>query len=92
MLTAAELAAHFRTSERTVARLVKDGCPSLLVRGRRVYDLARVTTWLEERDRCQQEKTPRADGTQKHASAVAEFTAACRKVQLRVMPNASRQS
>jgi len=29
MLTPAELAAHFRTSERTVARMVADGCPSI---------------------------------------------------------------
>jgi excisionase family DNA binding protein len=45
MLTPAELAAHLRTSERTVARMVRDGCPSMLVGSRRRFDLAAVLAW-----------------------------------------------
>jgi hypothetical protein len=92
MMTPAELAAHFRTSERTVARMVIDGCPSILVRSRRRFDLAAVTAWMQERASCQSEKTPKADGTPKHASIVAAFTDSCRKVQVRAMPSASKPS
>lgn len=31
VLTPAELAAHLRTSERTVSRMVAEGCPSMMV-------------------------------------------------------------
>lgn len=90
--TPAELAAHLRTSERTVARMVADGCPSMLVGRRRRFDLAAVTAWISEQAACQSAKTPKADGTPKRASNVADFTVACRQVQVRVMPSASRQS
>lgn len=93
MLTPAELAAHFRTSERTVARMVLDGCPSILVGRRRRFDLAAVTAWMTERaSTCPSDKTPKADGMPKSALTVAAFTDACRKVQVRAMPNLSRQS
>ena len=91
MLTPAELAAHCRTSERTVARMVADGCPSMMVGKRRRFDLAAVTRWMESRA-CQSAKTPLAVGTQRLASAAGAFTDACRNVQLRAMPSASRQS
>lgn len=88
-LTPAELAAHFRVSERTVARMVDEGCPSMLVGRRRRFDLADVRAWMEQRAaECRSEKTPTGDGTPKHASAAADFTAAYRKAQLRVMPSA----
>lgn len=70
MLTPAELAAHLRTSERTVSRMVIDGCPSMLVGRRRRFDLAAVTTWITERAACQSEKTPQAAGMQRHLSAI----------------------
>jgi excisionase family DNA binding protein len=93
MLTPAELAAHLRTSERTVSRMVLEGCPSMLVGRRRRFELATVTAWLTERAAsCPSAKTPPAAGTLKHASAVADYTAGCRQVQLRVMPSASRPS
>jgi excisionase family DNA binding protein len=93
MLTPAELAAHLRVSERTVARMVADGCPSMLVGSRRRFDLAAVTAWTQHRaQQCPSDKTPTAVGMPKLASAVNAFTAASRKVQLRVMPNASKQS
>lgn len=91
-LTPAELAAHLRVSERTVARMVLDGCPSMLVGSRRRFDLAAVISWTTERSACPPAKTPMAVGTQRLASAVADFTAASRKVQLRVMPSASKPS
>jgi excisionase family DNA binding protein len=91
MLTPAELAAHLRTSERTVARMILDGCPSMLVGSRRRFDLPAVTRWIQERaTSCPPDKTIKAVGTPKHASAVAAFTADCRKVQLRVMPSESQ--
>ena len=93
MLTPAELAAHLRTSERTVARMVADGCPSMMVGRRRRFDLAAVLRWSEERARaCPQEKTAPDAGTSRSASAVDAFTAACRRVQVRVTPSASRPS
>jgi excisionase family DNA binding protein len=91
MLTPAELAAHLRTSERTVARMIVDGCPSMLVGSRRRFDLPAVTRWIQERATpCPPDKTTKAAGTLKPASAEAAFTAACRKVQLRVTPSASQ--
>lgn len=90
ILTPAELAAHLRTSERTVARMVAEGCPSMLVGRRRRFELAAVTAWITERATppCPSAKTPQADGTPRRASGIADFTAACRQVQLRVMPSA----
>lgn len=91
MLTPAELAAALRVSERTVSRMVIDGCPSMLVGSRRRFDLVAVTTWTQQRA-CQPAKTPKATGTPKRASAENAFTDVSRKVHLRVMPGASRQS
>ena len=91
-MTPAELAAHLRCSERTVARMVLEGCPSMLVGCRRRFDLAAVLAWTTDRAQCPPEKTPKAAGTQRLASAVAAFTDASRRVQLRVMPGASKQS
>lgn len=91
MLTPAELAAALRISERTVARMVAEGCPSMLARSRRRFDLAAVTAWMQERaPTCQPEKTPMVAGTQRYASVVNAFTDASRKVHLRVMPRTSK--
>lgn len=87
MLTPAELAAHCRCSERTIARMVDDGCPSMLVGKRRRFDLAAVTAWMQERSACPTDKMQTAAGTRRLVSAVADFTAACRQVQLRVTPS-----
>lgn len=88
-LTPAELAAHFRVSERTIARMVDEGCPSMLVGARRRFDLAAVTQWTAARGaQCQSAKTSKADGMRKHALAAADFTAAYRRAQLRVTPSA----
>jgi excisionase family DNA binding protein len=90
MLTPAELAAELRTSERTIARMVADGCPSLLVGSRRRFDKAAVVAWAQERAACQPVKTVQAAGMQKPALAGAAFIADCRRVQLRVMPSESQ--
>jgi excisionase family DNA binding protein len=92
LLTPAELAAYLRSSERTVARMVLDGCPSILVGRRRRFDLAAVMDWTGEQASCRSEKTPMAVGTQRLASAVAAFTAASRQVQVRAMPSCSKLS
>lgn len=92
LLTPAELAARLRVSERTVSRMVADGCPSILVGARRRFDMAAVTRWTEQRAReaCPSEKTKPATGTQKPASIAGAFTDACRRVQVRVTPSGSR--
>lgn len=75
MMTPAELAAELRTSERTISRMVIDGCPSMLVGRRRRFDLAAVTAWITERAApCPSAKTLMAAGTPRSASNVA----ACR--------------
>lgn len=91
MLTPAELAAHLRTSERTIARMVIDGCPSMLVGRRRRFDLPTVTAWLTERAAsCPSTPRPKAVSTSTSASSVAAFTESFRRVQLRVMPSTSK--
>ncbi|HOW47353.1 MAG TPA: helix-turn-helix domain-containing protein [Rubrivivax sp.] len=94
LLTPAELAAHLRVSERTVARMTTEGCPSLLVGRRRRYDLAAVTAWMQSRAEttCPTTSTTEAATRSPSASSVAAFTAACRRVQLRVMPSGSKPS
>ena len=92
MLTPAELAAHLRVSERTVARMVLDGCPSMLVGSRRRFELAPVTAWITERAACPPEKTLKDAGTRRLASAANAFTDVSRRAHLRVMPGASKRS
>ena len=93
LMTPAELAAHLRTSERTVARMVLDGCPSILVGRRRRFELAAVMEWTgEQAQSCRSGRTLLAAGTPRLASAVAAYTDAYRKVQLRAMPSESRLS
>lgn len=97
LLTPSELAAHLRTSERTVQRLVADGCPSMLLRRQRRFALPTVLAWMASRadlgaTECRSDATPMAAGTPRLASSVADYTAACRRVQLRATPSASRQS
>jgi excisionase family DNA binding protein len=91
-MTPAELAAYLRCSERTISRMVADGCPSMLVGSRRRFDLAAVIRWTEERAACPPEKTTPAAGTSKSASIADAFTAGYRRAQLRVMPSTSRPS
>lgn len=93
VLTPAELAAHLRVSERTVSRMVAEGCPCMLAGRRPRFDLSRVTLWMEEQaSKCRSEKTHKAAGMQKHAYSADAFTDACRRVQVRAMPSALKPS
>lgn len=49
-LTPDELAAHYKVSTRTVARLTAEGMPSHLIRGRRRYDQAETDAWTRGRE------------------------------------------
>jgi excisionase family DNA binding protein len=91
LLTPAELAAQLRIGERTVARMVADGCPSQLVGRRRRFDLADVLAWNQSRE-CPSVKTPKVAGTPRPALPESVFTDASRQVHLRVMPGASKRS
>lgn len=91
MLTPAELAAHLRCSERTVARMVRDGCPSMLVGKRRRFDLAAVTRWIEaQAAACPSSHSRPERGTLLSASTASAFIDASRRVHLRVTPSSSK--
>lgn len=88
MLTPAELAAAFKVSERTVARMVLDGCPSMLVGSRRRFDLAAVTAWCTARaETVHQVKEVPVTSSRQTSATVNAFTDASRSVRLRVMPS-----
>jgi phage terminase Nu1 subunit (DNA packaging protein) len=88
MLTPAELAAAFKVSERTVSRMVIDGCPSMLVGSRRRFDLAVVTAWCTARAEAgPQVKALPVTRSRQASAAVSAFTDASRSVRLRVMPS-----
>lgn len=86
-LTRQQLCAELQISESTVRRLEKDGLPCTPVgrRGKR-YDLLECKAWLR-RSQCQPGLTAKADVTSASWSGASEFTARCRKAQLRVMPS-----
>ncbi len=89
LLTPAQLAAHLNTSERTVARMILDGCPSMLIGRRRRFDLSTVLAWAVERS-CRPVRILMDVGTPKRVSADVAFTDACRRVQVRVTPRLSK--
>jgi excisionase family DNA binding protein len=91
LLTPAQLAAYLNTSERTIARMLIDGCPSLLVGCRRRFDIADVTAWTLEQS-CRRAKMKMDDGMPRRALVDAAFTDACRRVQVRVTPSLSKRS
>lgn len=86
-LTRQQLCAALGISESTVRRLELLGLPFTPVglRAKR-YDLGECKHWLRE-NQCQSGQTRPAAVTSGSWSPAAEFTAACRKVQLRVMPS-----
>lgn len=86
-LTRQQLCAELAISESTVRRLELEGLPYTPVgsRGKR-YDLAEVKGWLRKHQ-CQSGSTRTAAATSASWSGVNEFTARCRKAQLRVMPS-----
>lgn len=89
-LTRQQLCAELQISESTVRRLELEGFPFTQAgngsRGKR-YDLAECKAWLRRRQ-CQPGSTKqRAGVTSASWSKADEFTALCRKAQLRVMPS-----
>jgi excisionase family DNA binding protein len=91
MMTPAELAAHLRVSERTIARMVTDGCPSILVGARRRFELAAVKEWAAQRAKeCQSSNSRQVRGISLSASTVSALIADSRRVQLRVRPGNSK--
>lgn len=82
-----QLCAALNISESTVRRMELDGLPytPIGIRGKR-YNLDEVKKWLREA-RCQFGLTSRDASMSAFRSMGGEFTAACRKVQLRVQPS-----
>jgi hypothetical protein len=85
-ITRQQLCAALGISESTVRRLELDGLPYTPV-GRRAkrYNLAEVKGWL--RANCRSGLTKTGGCTSASWPAGAEFTAACRRVHLRVLPS-----
>lgn len=86
-ITRQQLCAELAISESTVRRLEIAGLPFTPVgaRGKR-YDLAECKLWLRE-NQCQLGSTKTDAGTSGSWSGASEFTALCRRAQLRVMPS-----
>ena len=92
-MTAAELAAALRISERQVQRHAAAGMPFQPVGSRRkLYSLAECQAWLREHFKCQSRDSRTGAGTLLSASTANEYIAASRRMQLRVMPSALKQS
>jgi excisionase family DNA binding protein len=85
-MTLTQLAADLKVSERTVYRLLGDGCPHLRVRKQIRFDPIRVREWME----CRYEKTKPVTGTSRFATNVSGFTNAFQRVRLRTMPSGSK--
>lgn len=86
-VTRQQLCAELSISESTVYRLEQEGLPytPVGIRGKR-YNVAEVKTWLREHQPCPSGTTRKANSMRQSWSAANDFTDACRKVQLRVMP------
>jgi hypothetical protein len=91
-LTRQQLCAKLAISESTVRRLELDGLPFTPIgaRGKR-YDLEEVKRWLRGHQ-CQSGPTKKEPSTSALWLAGRAFTDACRKVQVRGMPNSLKQS
>ena len=86
-LTRQQLCAALGISESTVRRLELLGLPCTPIGSRsKRYNLPEVKQWLRE-NQCQSGQTHKVDFELASWSKAGEFTAACRKVQLRVMPS-----
>lgn len=87
-LTRQQLCAALNISESTVRRLELAGLPYTPagIRTKR-YDLAEVKSWLRENQGCLSGQTRKGASMSAFKSAGEGFTAACRRVHLRVMPS-----
>jgi hypothetical protein len=93
MLTTEQLAASLSISARQVKRLQAAGLPMLRVGARAVrYDEAACRAWLaghgEHVAACLSTAAPLGAMKSLSASVASDFTAACRRAQLRVTPSA----
>ena len=87
MLTIEQLATALSHSTRHMQRLQAEGMPYLQTgKGSKRYDLPTVKAWLQEHYACQSNQRKVAGGMSLSASTINEYTAGCRKVQLRVRP------
>jgi hypothetical protein len=86
-LTRQQLCAELGISESTVRRLEIGGLPytPVGIRAKR-YNLAEVKAWLRG-NQCQYGPTKPAASTSGSWSTGSEFTDACRRLHLRVMPS-----
>lgn len=93
LLTAAQLAARWQVSTRQVERYAAAGMPTVPVgvRARR-YDAPACESWLRENHACLSTRPQPAATRSLSASAVAAFTDACRRAQVRVKPSALKPS
>ena len=86
-LTRQQLCAALGISESTVRRLELLGLPCTPVGSRaKRYNLPEVKQWLRE-NQCQSGRTKREEFALQSWPKASEFTDACRKVHLRVMPS-----
>lgn len=93
-LTRAQLAATLGVSDSTVGRWQAAGLPYTPIgaRGKR-YNLEECRAWLREQYQpCQAGSTNKGGATSASWSPANAFTESFRRVQLRVMPSASRAS
>lgn len=92
-LTRQQLCAELAISESTVMRLETVGLPFTPIgkRGKR-YDLEEVTRWLRENHTCQSGPIKKEPSTSALWSAGRAFTDASRRVQVRGMPDSSKQN
>jgi hypothetical protein len=87
-----QICAALGVSESTIRRLEQSGLPftPVGVRSKR-YDLLECKNWLKEHNQCPSGTTKRVENTSALWSGEKEFTESYRKVQLRVMPSASKR-
>lgn len=87
-ITRQQLCVALQVSESTVRRWEQAGMPYTPI-GKRAkrYDLAECKQWLRRQNQCPSGSTNTAAGTPPSWSTGTAFTAACRQVQLRVMPS-----
>lgn len=93
-MTPAQLAAELGISVRQVQRLESAGLPFTPVGVRKKdYDAPACRAWLQANHeavkQCLSTRRPKAATRSLSASVVSDFTDACRRAQLRVMPSTS---
>ena len=88
LITRAQLIGAMNVSESTIRRLETGGLPFTFIGPRsKRYNLLDVKAWLKGQDKkCLSGRTERAESTLALCLGDKEFTDACRRTQLRVLP------